>query len=444
MSKPGRPNEKRLPYFNISSQDKILDDLEYIFGYYGVVLYLRLKQQLHNVEGYYLNTREDDSKAKYLKTVPLNAKPCTNSVPCNGFFKRYTSDRKNNSKIDGILQFLFDHDKNGNPVDITVSRNAVFDQEMYETHGILTGEEIQKFYFIVTKRRKELDINEKFLLPGIKEFIEELRSGAEEEEDEEQNKVQTLKETFTEIIQNIVKNENAINVDINSENADINTNNHQQKDNKGKVKGKGKSEAFENVPFSTTNVVTIAPQGDSDLQSNEEKEEKTKKPQTDPIHRAAFGKLWEQFAQQGFAPSSKEENIAVNSIIGKSKATAIFELNKINYPDDKRTPEIYLKMMEKLWEMVFDKQFWNSLPVTLNSHVDFKILSSRWNSIVAQLNKEEKPQKKSWKKGGFQKNTENKPTEPRNNAPRTKDTKTIGQLIESAQNPLNNAPSSEA
>ena len=114
-----------------------LSEIEASFGIKGFAVIVRLWQKIYSEKGYY---------CEWIERSPL-------LFLANWF--------GGNSGVD--LNFIKE-------VIAAALRIGIFHQELYEKHSILTSEGIQRRYFDVVKRRKELTVIEEYLLVSVDNF----------------------------------------------------------------------------------------------------------------------------------------------------------------------------------------------------------------------------------------------------------------------------------
>ena len=171
-----------IPYFPYpSANDDKLRFLEAKFRLKGTAIYLRLLQKIYSQNGYYYAI--SDKTISLLKMeLNLSATDCI---------------------ISEIIDFCL--------------QEEIWSQEMYDKYNILTSEEIQKEYLNAVRKRKNIQLNQDYLLGFALQFCksaEETQKTAEETQKtaEELNKEKKTKQNKKDsklINKNIYNNLNA-------------------------------------------------------------------------------------------------------------------------------------------------------------------------------------------------------------------------------------------
>ena len=170
-----------IPYFPYpSANDDKLRFLEAKFRLKGTAIYLRLLQKIYSQNGYYYAI--SDKTISLLKMeLNLSATDCI---------------------ISEIIDFCL--------------QEEIWSQEMYDKYNILTSEEIQKEYLNAVRKRKNIQLNQDYLLGFALQFCksaEETQKTAEETQKtaEELNKEKKTKQNKkdSKLINNIYNNLNA-------------------------------------------------------------------------------------------------------------------------------------------------------------------------------------------------------------------------------------------
>lgn len=368
MAKVGAPYKEGLNYYVCSPEDAIIKkELDMLFGYLGSTVYDRIMSCIYLEKGYYFQYAETD-------LLPT----CNKLATAYGFLlMKLGIDARSKSKVMEIVQYLVD-------------RKGIFDANSFNEHFIFTSNRIQRYYFWVISRRIELIYNDKYLLAGVQEFINQIiEERAKSRKRVEHEEAEVLPEGYLDNIIDNVKvpnSENAetgITVNINSENDDINrisvsglnVSNNKQREAKRSEAENGNSSEFP----SRTKVLPHETSSSSAKNASE-------KPKTETVGRTpvswrnAFIQHWENFSEQTFAPSSAH-NGQVNSIVGFAVGTVKRNLLKKGWTEENITEEVIVKPLEAIFERIFTTDVWRKNPKYIRQSVDLKSIENNWATI---------------------------------------------------------------
>ena len=150
--------KKGIEYFPlVCYMDDSFELLEAEFGLMGFAVIIKLFQKIYGGEGYF---------CRWTKEVSLLF------AKKNGFFG--TNKKVSTCDVDKIVDRALDR--------------GIFSREAFEKHSILTSESIQKTFFLITKRRKELEINPEYIV------LEEDICGDKKEDDKTKENACNLKQ----------------------------------------------------------------------------------------------------------------------------------------------------------------------------------------------------------------------------------------------------------
>jgi hypothetical protein len=354
----GAPIKIALNFFPISAQnDDLIDELEFKFGHIGVTFFIRLQKLIYGEKGFYyeLNTDDDQDWVFTLRKLHFESK-----------------DRH---KLRGILQFLIDKD--------------FFDANFLREKKILTSNRIQLFYFWATKRRLLADFNKEYYLPGVEKFISEVRKMDVDKADEIEELAEDedgVYKALNGIVQKANEGENVIPVHNNPDNGNIipiDVNTIQTKETKREEK---KAEgSFEKFHFSILYPIVSSDTGPEQSSDGKPKPKKKAKLMDNPFYkenREVLIKKWQEFSKMVYAPGD-ETNAAVMYIFLKTLKNAIFELDKREIPEEKRSDSLVAEFMHWMWDHVLNQDRWDKMPPTLNSHKGLPTIHRRWEDLYA-------------------------------------------------------------
>mgnify|MGYP003461587620 FL=1 len=365
MAKVGAPYKEGLNYYVCSPEDVIIKkELDMLFGYLGSTVYDRIMSCIYLEKGYYFQYAETD-------LLPT----CNKLATAYGFLlMKLGIDSRSKPKVLEIVQYL-------------VERKGIFDANSFNEHFIFTSNRIQRYYFWVISRRIELIYNDKYLLAGVQDFINQIieeRAKSRKRVDHEEAEV--LPEGYLEAIINSVKvpkaenQENGITVHINSENDDINRiTDIGLNDNNNKQREAKRSEAENGNSIKFPSRTKVLPH--ENVSSSAKDAFKNEKVGRTPVAwRNVFIQNWEKFSEQTFAPSSAH-NAQVNSIVGFAVGTVKKNLVKVGWTDENITEEVIVKPLEAIFERIFTTDVWRKNPKYIRQSVDLKNIENNWATI---------------------------------------------------------------